>query len=441
MLTRCLICSLALAAAWPSPAAARDAQLRDIESSLAAEAAARREAAVELLEEIVNINSGTLNFDGVRRVGQRLRAEFDRLGFDTRWLDGNAFGRAGHLIATRAGAGPRVLLIGHLDTVFEADSPFQRFEQLGRDAARGPGITDMKGGNVVMLVALQALAATGVLDALDLTVILTGDEEDPGTPLELARAPLVEAARRTDVAIGFEDGDGDPSTAVIARRGSSSWNLEVSGQAAHSSQIFQPDVGAGAIYEAARILNGFYVALADEELLTFNPGVVLGGTMVDFDAGELRGTASGKQNVVARRVVVSGDLRTISPGQLLRSRERMREIVADHLPGTEARIVFSDGYPPMAPTRGNRQLLALLNEVSRDLGQGPVRAVDPRNAGAADVSFVAHEVAMVIDGVGLMGSGGHTIDETADLRTLVSQARRVALLLSRLAADSVPATD
>lgn len=441
MLTRCLICSLALAAAWPSPAAARDVQPRDTESSLAAEAAARREAAVELLEEIVNINSGTLNFDGVRRVGQRLRAEFDRLGFDTRWLDGNAFGRAGHLIATRAGAGPRVLLIGHLDTVFEADSPFQRFERLGRDAARGPGITDMKGGNVVMLVALQALAATGVLDALDLTVILTGDEEDPGTPLELARAPLVEAARRTDVAIGFEDGDGDPSTAVIARRGSSSWNLEVSGQAAHSSQIFQPDVGAGAIYEAARILNGFYVALADEELLTFNPGVVLGGTMVDFDAGELRGTASGKQNVVARRVVVSGDLRTISPEQLLRSRERMREIVADHLPGTEARIVFSDGYPPMAPTRGNRQLLALLDEVSRDLGQGPVRAVDPRNAGAADVSFVAHEVAMVIDGVGLMGSGGHTIDETADLRTLVSQARRVALLLSRLAADSVPATD
>jgi len=440
MLTRCLVCSLALGSAVLSPARAGD-MLRDIESSLAAEAAARREASVELLEEIVNINSGTMNLAGVRQVGQRLRTEFEPLGFDTRWLDGRAFGRAGHLIASRAGAGPRVLLIGHLDTVFEADSPFQRFERLGPDAARGPGVTDMKGGNVVMLVALQALAATAVLDELDITVILTGDEEDPGTPLELARAPLVEVAHRTDVAIGFEDGDGDPSTAVIARRGSSSWNLEVSGQAAHSSQIFQPDVGAGAIHEAARILNGFYVALAGEELLTFNPGVVLGGTTVDFDPGELRGTASGKQNVVAGTAVVSGDLRTISPEQLMHSRERMLEIVAEHLPGTAARIVFSDGYPPMAPTRGNRRLLALLDEVSRNLGQGPVRAVDPRNAGAADVSFVAAEVPMVIDGVGLMGSGGHTMEETADLRTLVTQAQRVALLLSRLAADGLPSPD
>jgi glutamate carboxypeptidase len=235
------------------------------------------------------------------------------------------------------------------------------------------------------------------------------------------------------VAIGFEDGDGDPSTAVIARRGSSSWTLEVSGQAAHSSQIFQPDVGAGAIHEAARILHGFYVALAGEELLTFNPGLVLGGTAVEFDPG--------KQNIVARAVVVSGDLRTISAEQLVRSREQMRQIVAEHLPGTDARIVFSDGYPPMAPTSGNLRLLALLDAVSRSLGQGPVRAVDPRNAGAADVSFVAQDVAMIIDGVGLMGKGGHTTAETADLRTLITQSQRVALLLYRMAAAGVPSAD
>src|SRR5436190_6961593 len=83
--------------------------------------------ALALLERVVNINSGTHNFAGVRAVGDVFRKEFDALGFKTTWVDGAAFKRAGHLIAEHAGPGPRVLLIGHLDTVFESDSPFQRF--------------------------------------------------------------------------------------------------------------------------------------------------------------------------------------------------------------------------------------------------------------------------------------------------------------------------
>jgi glutamate carboxypeptidase len=418
------------AALLAAPAAA---ELSAVEQRIAAAVDSEVERALELLQRSVDVNSGTMNFAGVSEVGRMFAAELEELGFVTRWVDGAPFQRAGHLVAERPGDGPRVLLIGHLDTVFEPSSPFQRFERLSEDRASGPGVTDMKGGNVVLVHALRALRAAGVLDTLDLRVVLTGDEEKSGRPLAAARAALREAAKGAVAALGFEDGDGDPRTAVIARRGSTDWAVTVTGTPAHSSQIFQPAYGAGAVFELARILHGFYQELAGEELLTFNPGLVLGGTTVTLDREQARGDAFGKNNVIAERAVATGDLRAISPEQLERARETMRRLVAESLPGTTAEIELGDGYPPMAPTDGNRALLALLDQVSRDLGTGPVTAIDPRNAGAADVSFVADLVPRILDGLGLMGSGGHTVDETADLRTLPSQTRRAAVLLHRLA--------
>jgi glutamate carboxypeptidase len=382
----------------------------------------------------VEINSGTLNFAGVREVGRIFGEQLAELGFATRWIDGAPFERAGHLVAEREGGGPHLLLVGHLDTVFEPDSPFQAWEPVDATHARGPGATDMKGGDVVMLYALRALLAEGVLDDLRLTVVLTGDEERSGRPLDLARAVLTEV--EADVAIGFEDGDGDPRTAVVSRRGSSSWELRVTGVPAHSSQVFQPEVGAGAVFEAARILAAFYDELRDDPQVTFNPGVVLGGTQVDFDAAQARGSAYGKNNVVAEHAIVAGDLRALTPEAYAATQATMRDIVGRHLPRTRAEIVFVDSYPPLAPTAGNHELLELYSEVSQDLGYGPVAAVDPRNAGAADVSFVAGRVPRVLDGIGLMGTGGHTVDETADLATLPMQTQRAALLLYRLSREA-----
>ena len=406
------------------------ADLAPLERVIADHAAAGSGAAIDLLERTVNINSGTLNFDGVREVGAIMSAEFEALGFSTRWIDGAQFERAGHLVAQRQGRGPHLLLIGHLDTVFELDSPFQDFARLDDDAARGPGTTDMKGGNVVMLFALRALDAAGVLDGLHLTVVMTGDEEKSGRPLARARQVLLDV--EADVALGFEDGDSNPHTAVIARRGSSSWSLRVTGVPAHSSQVFTDEVGAGAIYEAARILTEFRRELADETDLTFNPGVILGGTEVDFDGTAARGTAFGKANVVAEHAVVTGDIRALAPAQYERAKAIMLAVAADHLPQTEAELVFDEGYPPLAATHANRELLALYSAVSEDLGLGPVTAVDPRKAGAADVSFVSGRVPRILDGIGLMGSGGHTVNEIADLTTLSTQTQRAALLIYRL---------
>lgn len=402
-----------------------------VERSIASAVDARADEAIAFLERAVNINSGSMNFDGVREVGALFRAEFDALGFETEWIDGAPFERSGHLVARRDGGGPRLLLIGHLDTVFEPSSPFQSFVRDG-DRAGGPGVVDMKGGDVIIIHALKALAETGQLDRMSITVVMTGDEERSGRPLSLARAALITAAEESDIAIAFENGDSNPATAVVARRGSTGWRLDVTGSPAHSSQLFQPEVGAGAIYEASRILREFYVRLAGQPLLTFNPGVMLAGTDVDYDAFTAGGSAFGKSNVVAGNAVVTGDLRTITLDQLAEARATMSLVVGENLPNTSATITFDDGYPPLAPTDGNHALLAHFDQVSRDLGFGPVAAVDPRNAGAADVSFTAGLVEMALDGLGPGGGNDHTVDEWIDLPTLAVQTKRAAVLMHRL---------
>jgi glutamate carboxypeptidase len=424
------VASVLLSPAHAEISAAEQAMVDYIDSSY--------DDALELLIELVDTNSGTMNFEGVRAVGRRLEPEFESLGFDVRWEDGSAFGRAGHLVAELRGTGngPKLLLIGHLDTVFEPDSPFQRFEMTGDGHATGPGIADMKGGNVIILQALRALESIGALADLDVTVVMTGDEELSGRPLTLSKNALIDAAVHADVALGFENGDGNPETANVSRRGSIGWTLTVAGRPAHSSQVFSDRVGAGAIYEAARILTAFYDELRSEELLTFNPGRIFGGTTVTHETERNAGTAFGKNNVVAESAIVTGDIRAVSEEQLERARAKMLEIAADNLPMTHAEIVFGDGYPPMAPTSGNERLLMLYSEVSEDLGLGSVVAVNPRNAGAADISFAAGHVDMALDALGMSGTAGHTVDETGVLAALSSQASRAAVLIYRLTASA-----
>lgn len=406
------------------------------ERTLVKQVQRQQDSAVQLLEQVVNINSGTMNFAGVRAVGDVFEPHFKALGFTTRWIDGAAFARAGHLIAERKGRGsdarPHVLLIGHLDTVFEPTSPFQKFERVDANIAKGPGTSDMKGGIVVALAALRALHDTKSLDALRITVVLHGDEEDAGTPLDAARKDLIDAAVAADIAIGLENAADDPRTAVTGRRSSSRWELQVKGVTAHSSRIFGDEVGAGAAYELARILNGFYAELRGDEFLTFSPGLIVAGAQVEFASEPLQGKASGKDNIVVPDARASGDLRALSIAQRDATKERMRKIVAANLPKTSAQIEFHDSYPPMTPTEGNQKLLSMYDTVSRDLGFGAVTAVNPRRAGAADVSFAADHVEMAIDGLGLLGGHAHTPDEFADLRTLQIQAQRLAVLLHRL---------
>ena len=432
------VAALAAILAGPAVAAGRSG-LDRLERKLVRAVDTHSAQSLLLLERVVNVNSGTLDTAGVAEVARILAPEFAGLGFTTRWVDGRAWQRAGHLIATRAGrpGAPRVLLIGHLDTVFERDSPFQRFQRTSDTTATGPGVIDMKGGDVVLLLALRALADAKALDRVSVTVFLCGDEERNGRPLSLARADLVAAAHAADVAIGFEDGDGDPRHVIIARRGASEWTLRTAGTPSHSSQIFTDEVGDGAVFEMARVLAAFHDSLAGEPDLTFNPGLVLGGTTVGLDPGGARGSAGGKNNVVAESTIVTGDLRTLTREQREHAKEVMRRIVAASPPHASGAIVFDDGYPPFAPSEGNRRLLALADRASRDLGFGPLEPVDPARAGAADVAFTGGITPMAIDALGMKGDGGHTVNEWALLNSLPMQAKRAAVLLARLGDSGV----
>jgi glutamate carboxypeptidase len=391
---------------------------------------------LELLERLVKVNSGTMNFAGVEQVGRMLRAELEPLGFEVRWIPMAKAGRAGHLVATHKGdgRGKRLLLIGHLDTVFELDSPFQGWTRRG-DIAEGPGVGDMKGGDVIMVAALRAMQAAGTLKDADITVVLTGDEEKPGAPLTVARADLIAAGHASDVALDFEGLSRERGRDIgsIARRSSTSWTITAKAKSGHSSGVCQPGVGCGAVYELARILDQFRRELAEPNL-TYNVGLIVGGSSAGLNAGDTGGQATGKPNVIASDAVARGDIRTLSPQQEARVRAKMQAIVARHLPMTDASIAFAeDGYPPMAPTAGNKALLAKLNEVNRSLGLAEMPAGDPARRGAGDISFVAFIDGLV--GLGMAGEGSHAPGETADLMSLDVQAKRAALLMSRLAKE------
>jgi len=388
--------------------------------------------AIEMLKESVNINSGTLNIEGVKKVGALFAKEFEKAGFATEWVAmPDSIRRAGHLVASRkSGKGKRLFLIGHLDTVFEPDMPANPFTMLNDSTATGQGVNDMKGGDVVVIMALQALEQAGLLKNTDITAYFTGDEEHAGYPREVTRGDFINRAKQADIALAFEGANGLNSVAT-GRRGASGWKLDVIGKTGHSSGVFTPGAGYGAIYEAARILNQFRETLSTEKYLTFNPGIIIGGSDITYDAATSKGAAIAKTNIISPAVTVTGDLRFLTEDQKDRARVKMKEIVAQNLAQTSAKISFVDGIPSMAPTEGNNQVLSVINSISMDMGVGATVAGDPGSRGAGDISYVAAFVDC-IDGLGASGRGAHAPGETIHLNQLPFLIKRAALTIYRL---------
>ena len=303
------------------------AQLSPVEKKIVQTVNEQYKQTVQLLKESVDINSGTFNSTGVKAVGELYAKELRALGFTVEWVSlPDSLQRAGHLVAYRKGTkGKKLFLIGHLDTVFEPDMPFTPFTLINDSTATGQGVNDMKGGDVIMIKALQALNAQGLLDDITITAYFTGDEERGGEPISVSRADFIERAKLADVAIGFEGATG-LNTIATARRGSSDWKLEVSAQTGHSSGIFTDRAGYGAIYEAARIINEFRTALSSEQYLTFNPGLIIGGSEISYDQNKASGSAIGKDNIISPSVVVSGDLRFLTEQQKENARVKMNRI-------------------------------------------------------------------------------------------------------------------
>jgi glutamate carboxypeptidase len=436
MSSRVLFAFLVFPFVWAGPAVAA---LSPAEQTMVRTVDAEQARTTAMLQRWVDQNSGTMNKAGVAAVRDMVSPEFEQLGFKTQWIDMSAVGRAGHLVARHVGSrrGKRLLLIGHLDTVFEADSPFQRWTRDG-DEAHGPGSGDDKGGDAVIVAALRAMNAAGTLKNANITVFLTGDEEDAGRPLAISRRDLIAEGKRADVALDFEDlavedgPNGPMDMGSTARRSAGSWTLTVTGRSAHSAGVGAGDYGA--IYDLARIIDQFRRELPEDKL-TYNVGLVGGGQTATLDADKIRLEATGKTNIIAATAVARGDLRAISQDQIERVETKMRAIVAQPLAGAHAEISFDpDIYPPMAPTDGNRAILAELNGVNRDMGLAAMGELDASKRGAGDISFVAADVSGLA-GMGPASEGSHTASETVDIPSIFKQAKRSAILMSRLAQE------
>ena len=434
---------LLLAAAVPAIAQTPSAPpLTAAEDKMVQSIDAHTDADLALLQQLVDINSGTMHFAGVEAVKDVLVPKFESLGFKVRWVPMQSqTDRAGDLVAEHpcpAGegqCGKKLLLIGHMDTVFEPTSTFQKYAIVPNTdgkIATGPGVADMKGGLVVMLAALRAMQQAGVLDHAEIRIVLSGDEERVGDPMNVARRDLIEAAKQSDVALEFEPSVrlNAQDTVSIARRSSTTWHIEATGLSGHSSQIFGDRLGYGAIYELARILDAFRQQLP-EEGLTYNVGLILGGATAEINHDNTGGSATGKANVIAPTAIATGDLRTLNDDQTKRVEAKMSAIVAAHLPKTGASITFNESYPAMARTPAGEKLLSEWNEVSEALGYGPVVEGGPMTRGAGDISFTAPYIPGLV-GVGILGEGYHAPGETAYLDSLPKQAKRNAILMERL---------
>ena len=405
--------------------------LSKTEQQILQQADALHPAALELLQQSVNINSGTFNIAGVKKVGELYSKELSAMGFTVEWVAmPDSLKRAGHLVATRKGKkGKKIFLIGHLDTVFEPDMPPNPFTILNDSTATGQGVNDMKGGDVLVITALKSLFQLHLLDDVSITVYFTGDEENAANPKTISRGDFIERAKQHDVALAFETAT-SLNIVAAARRGSSNWKLEVEGKQAHSSGVFGA-AGYGAIYEAARIVNGFREKLSTQPFLTFNPGLFVGGSDVNYTAASQTGEAAGKNNIVSPKAVVIGDLRFLSEEQKIKARDTMRQIVAQHLAGTNAVISFTDGIPAMPPTQGNLAVAKMLSDISISLGYGEVVSGNPGLRGAGDISYVA-DYLNCLDGLGASGRGAHAPGETINLKEYPKLIKRTALLIYRL---------
>ena len=367
---------------------------------------------VELLHEIVDIDSGPDDTPGLHRVLDRLGEEFDVLGFEAQRR--SAAPGPDVLVATREGVSDptRVLLLGHADTVFASGAAAERpFTICGDGRATGPGIADMKAGLVVMLAALAALPAQ-VLDRLHVTAMINGDEESGSAHSQ----PLIEqVVQDAQVALVFEPGR-PPDRAVHARRGAQRYRLRVTGRAAHTG--VNPQDGANVIVTLAHHV--LALQRLDECMPrgTVTSAIIEGGTRPNIvpDAGLLHVDSRFDDAEIAGRIKET----ILGLGG------------AGPVDGTSTTVEVLDGRPAFAESPRGRELAALFVDVAADLG---MELATESTGGSSDGNFAAARGVPTLDGLGAVGAGYHTTDEYIELSTIASRADLCAAALTRLALE------
>ena len=370
----------------------------------------QREAMTDLLEKLVNTESGTYNKSGVDAVGAKIEAQLNAAGIKTERIGAESFGECirAEIASAPGGANRHIVLMGHRDTVFPdgtvADRPFTR----NGDVAYGPGVADMKSGLVMNTFIMEAFHKCGGAP-FPLVALYTGDEEI-GSP---SGRPVIEATSRGARAVFNAEPGRETGNIVTGRKGASFFKFEIAGVAAHSGG--QPERGVSAIEEMARKIQALHALTDFETGVTVNVGLLVGGSSVNTVAPHCTAEVDVRFKTMEQRDQVWRDIQAI--------------LDTTHLPGTETRVVQERGFLPLTMSGDSQNVFDIYVNSASELGM----SIDGEfSGGSADSGFTAQVGTPTLCSTGPVGGGAHSINEYCRLDTLVPRAKAVALAISRL---------
>ncbi len=377
---------------------------------LQAAVAARYDRFLDELSRLVNLDCGSYTPAGVNRVADAVAASLAELGASVERVpheptDGER--QLGDLVIGHlAGPGPRLLLIGHMDTVFEPGTAAQRPFGVAGERATGPGVSDMKGG---LLAGLHALAALHAIDRRPSVTFVANPDEEIGSPFSTGHIRRLVPEHDAAMVLECARANGD---IVSARKGIADFEATITGRAAHAG--VEPEKGRSAILEAARQVIALQALNGQWPSVTVNVGVIEGGT---------------RPNVVAGSCRMELDLRAASTSEFELAAAEMEAIVIHPtLDGVSATLRRAAFHPPMERTPGNARMAELAIAIAGELG---FEVHDALTGGASDANTTTAAGLPTLDGLGPVGGDDHSADEWLDLSSVVPRTTLLAALIDR----------
>lgn len=369
------------------------------------------EEMLQLIKQLVNIDSGSYDKEGVDRVGSILKEKYENLDFLVEVKEEQKYGN--HLVIKHKDAtDPRIILVAHMDTVFPKGTVAKRPFRIEGSRAYGPGVVDMKSSQVELLYALMALQHAGSKAYENVHLVLNGDEEI-GSPT--SRAIIEEASVGKDYALVMEPARKDGSL-VSARRGGGRFTLIVKGKAAHAG--IEPEKGRSAIEELAHKIIQLHELTDHEKGISVNVGLIEGGSAV---------------NTVSPEAIAHVDIRISQMEQAAMLEEKIKEIcsVCD-VPGTQITVKGKISRPPMTKTLQTEELLEVIQDVGKEIG---LDVSDTATGGGGDASFTSANGVPTVDGLGPVGGNAHSENEYVEIPTITERTLLLAKTIQRLSEE------
>lgn len=363
---------------------------------------------LSLIARLVNTDSGSANKKGIDEVGGILRAEYEKLGFIVEVLEEKNNGN-NLLIKHKDAVDPKIIVVAHMDTVFREGTAAQRPFTIEGDRAYGPGVIDMKGSQVALVFALQALITEGQMGFENIQIVLNSDEEI-GSPT--SRKIIEEQAAGKKYALIMEPARKDGSL-VSARRGGGTYSLYAKGKAAHSG--IEPQNGISAIEELAHKVLKLHALTDHEEGVSVSVGIIEGGESV---------------NTIAPSAIARVDVRISRMDQAEFIDRKIKEICEkSDVPGTSIILEGGINRPPMVKNEQTINLLNIIKDIGSKLG---MEITDVATGGGSDASFTSAAGVPTVDGLGPVGGNPHSEEEYLEIPSLVERTNLLAELICNL---------